>query len=75
MVSIHTLTRRVTLSGIVHDLNTDVSIHTLTRRVTKLAEFYPYSVLVSIHTLTRRVTDEQHTIKEIIREFGIRKYL
>ena len=65
----------MTLSGIVHDLNTDVSIHTLTRRVTKLAEFYPYSVLVSIHTLTRRVTDEQHTIKEIIREFGIRKYL
>ena len=65
----------MTLSGIVHDLNTDVSIHTLTRRVTKPQSSDKLSVLVSIHTLTRRVTDEQHTIKEIIREFGIRKYL
>ena len=34
LISIHTLTRRVTVSRILDDGNTVISIHTLTRRVT-----------------------------------------
>ena len=57
MVSIHTLTRRVTQhSGKVNPIPYTVSIHTLTRRVTIVYIYLRFNQSVSIHTLTRRVT-------------------
>ena len=56
MISIHTLTRRVTQKD-YSTVDIDViSIHTLTRRVTERIGGMEVDINISIHTLTRRVT-------------------
>ena len=55
-VSIHTLTRRVTVAFWSISVAGTVSIHTLTRRVTVPVKYTELMYIVSIHTLTRRVT-------------------
>ena len=56
VISIHTLTKRVTKLDAEKHIVIDISIHTLTKRVT-----FPWKVTInkskiSIHTLTKRVT-------------------
>ena len=70
MVSIHTLTRRVTKRSAQKSRVDGVSIHTLTRRVTELSR-KPFCLLqVSIHTLTRRVTAGRGAIVRAILSFN-----
>ena len=56
MISIHTLTWRVTETAVLQLNILNISIHTLTWRVTDPRTFLSIGMVISIHTLTWRVT-------------------
>ena len=58
MISIHTLTQRVTLQSRPGQWQRHISIHTLTQRVTRSPGWRRVYHVISIHTLTQRVTEK-----------------
>ena len=61
LISIHTLSQRVTDIQAHEVYENDISIHTLTQRVTKRPVRYTAARFISIHTLTQRVTLRHET--------------
>ena len=55
-ISIHILTRRMTLKKFAAEIYEDISIHILTRRMTQRADANDRRHIISIHILTRRMT-------------------
>ena len=57
MISIHILTRRMTLSPLAAEIGGAISIHILTRRMTISDTLFVRVLVISIHILTRRMTE------------------
>ena len=58
VISIHSLTRRLTRIDTDGISSGVISIHSLTRRLTLLWDFHGFPSQISIHSLTRRLTVE-----------------